>query len=59
MAKETTTKQIYDLVSKKFDLVERKFENVFTQLRNIQLDVKELRDGQKQHNERFDEILCA
>ena len=49
MAKETTTKQLYDLVNKKFELV-------FTQLQSIQTDIRQLQKVQKEHTERFDEI---
>ncbi len=49
MAKETTTKQLYDLVNKKFELV-------LTQLQSIQIDVRQLQKVQKEHSSRFDEI---
>lgn len=49
MAKETTTKQLYDLVNKKFEVV-------FAQLQSIQTDIRQLQKTQKEHTERFDEI---
>ena len=49
MARETTTKQLYDLVNKKFQLV-------FTQLQSIQTDIRQLQKVQKEHSGRFDEI---
>ncbi len=56
MAKETTLKQLYDLVDKKFDLVDKKFDIVFAHLQNIQTDSRQLQKIQREHSGRFDEI---
>ena len=49
MAKEPTTKQLYDLVNKKFEMV-------VSNLQSIQSDMRQLQKVQKEHTERFDDI---